>query len=139
MVKDGWPTIDPASPPPGYDLAGTLKVENFSTTAPAAYVTPEPLTRLSYNSRLVKILSGEAGHHGVKAAPDELFKAILWVDAICPYLTDADIREESDPVFPGSEWLSQKPRLKTAPAPVRPGPFSAHADPETVGREYNFP
>ena len=139
VVKDGWPTIDPASPPPGYDLAGTLKVENFSTTAPAAYVTPEPLTRLSYNSRLVKILSGEAGHHGVKAAPDELFKAILWVDAICPYLTDADIREESDPVFPGSEWLSQKPRLKTAPAPVRPGPFSAHADPETVGREYNFP
>ena len=32
---------------PGYDLAGTLKVENFSTVDPAAYRTPEPMTRLS--------------------------------------------------------------------------------------------
>ena len=139
VIKDGWPEIDPKNPPPGYDIAGTLKVENYSTTAPAAYVTPEPATRLSPNSRLVKIMSGEAAHHGVKATPEELMKTILWVDAICPYLTDADIRAEKDPSFVGSDWLSQKPRLETAPLPVRPGPFSAHADPETVAREYNFP
>ena len=46
---------------------------------------------------------------------------------------------EKDPEFPGSDWLSQKPRLETAPLPVRPGPFSAQADVETVAREYNFP
>ena len=36
---------------------------------------------------------------------EELLKTILWVDAICPYLTDAEIRAEKDPVFPGSDWL----------------------------------
>ena len=139
VVKDGWPEIDPKAPPPGYDLAGTIKVENFPTTAAAAYATLEPMTRLSYNSRLVKMLSGEMPHHGVKGTDEEVFKAVLWVDAVCPFLTDADIRAEKDPVFPGSDWLSQKPRLETAPLPVRPGPFSAHADPDTVLREYCFP
>ena len=139
VVKTGWPTIDPKAPPPGYDLAGTIKVENFPTTAAAAYATLEPMTRLSYNSRLVRFISGEAKHHGVKGTDEELLKTILWVDAICPYLTDADIREEKDPVFPGSDWLVQKPRLETAPLPVRPGPFSANATLETVLREYGFP
>ena len=139
VVKEGWPEIDPKAPPPGYDLAGTIKVENYPTTAAAAYATLEPMTRLSYNSRLVKMLSGEMPHHGVKGTDEEVFKAVLWVDAVCPFLTDADIRAEKDPVFPGSDWLSQKPRLETAPLPVRPGPFSAHADPDTVAREYCFP
>ncbi|MBP5320083.1 MAG: hypothetical protein J6334_03770 [Kiritimatiellae bacterium] len=139
VVKSGWPTIDPKAPPPGYDLAGTIKVENYPVTAPAAYITPEPMTRLSYQSRLVRLISGEANHHNVKGSDEDLLKTILWVDAICPYLTDAEIRKEKDPVFPGSDWLSQKPRLETAPLPVRPGPFSAHADPETVAREYAFP
>ena len=139
VVKDGWPTIDPKAPPPGYDLAGTIKVENFPKTAAAAYGTLEPMTRLSYRSRLVRFISGEEKHHGVKGTDEELLKTILWVDAICPYLTDAEIRAEKDPVFPGSDWLSQKPRLETAPLPVRPGPFSAHADLETVSREYCFP
>lgn len=136
VVKEGWPTIDPAKPPAEFDLAGTLKVENFGTTDPKAYRTFEPMTRLSYNSRLVKMLSGEMPHQGVKATDEEIFKTVLWVDAICPFLTDADIRAEEDPVFQGVDWLSQKPRLKTAPTPVRPGPFSAHADVETVSREY---
>lgn len=136
VVKKDWPKIDPKNPPPGYDLAGTIKVENFPTTAAAAYATLEPMTRLSYNSKLVKIMSGEAKHHGVKGTDEELLKTILWVDAICPFLTDADIRAEKDPVFQGVDWLPQKPRLETAPTPVRPGPFSVHADEETVQREY---
>lgn len=139
VVKEGWPKIDPAKPTPGFDLAGTLKVENFGTTDPRAYRTVEPDTRLSRHSRLVKMLAGELPHQGVKATEEEVFKTVLWVDAICPFLTDADIREEDDPVFQGMEWLSQKPRLKSAPTPVRPGPFSAHADVETVAREYWAP
>jgi len=137
--KNAWLTVDPKNPPPGYDLAGTLKIENFSPVDPAAYRTFEPMTRLSYASKLVKLLAGELPHHGVKATPEELLKATLWVDAICPFLTDADIREEPDPDFAGWDWISVRPRMKTAPVPVRPGPFHAHADPETVAREYALP
>ena len=112
---------------PGYDLAGTLKVENYSTVDPAAYRTTEPMTRLSYRSKLVELASG-GKHHGVKADPYSLLRLILWVDTMCPYLTDEDIRAEDDPVFQGSDWLAIKPRLKTAPVVIRPGPFHAAAD-----------
>lgn len=138
VIRQNWPKIDYSNPPPGCDLAGTIKVENFSVVDTNAYVTLPPDTRLSRHSKLVKMLSGELPHHGVKATDEEVFKAVLWVDAICPFLTDADIREDPDPQFPGVDWIIQKPRLKTAPIPVRPGPFSVHADPETVEREYNF-
>ena len=60
--------------------------------------------------------------------PVSLLKLILWVDAICPYLDDSHIRDMPDPVFQGSDWLSIPPRLKTAPSPVRPGPFHAKTD-----------
>jgi hypothetical protein len=130
-----WSNIDRKNPPPGYDLAGTWKIENFSTVDPAAYVTFPPMQKMSYTSPLVKILSGEKDHHGVKADPYSLLRVILWVDAMCPYLTDADIRESPDPVFQGSDWIPVKPRMKTAALPVRPGPFSAKADAATQYRE----
>jgi len=111
---------------PGYDYAGTLKVENYSTVDPAAYRTPEPMKRLSYTSKLVERASS-GKHHGVKVDPYSLLRLILWVDTMCPYLSDEDIRAESDPVFQGSDWLAIKPRLKTAPVVIRPGPFPADA------------
>jgi hypothetical protein len=46
---------------------------------------------------------------------------------MCPYLSDEDIRAEDDPVFQGSDWLAIKPRLKSAPVLIRPGPFHADA------------
>ena len=126
--KPGWGRTNavPESEP-GYDYAGTLKVENFSTVDPAAYCTPEPMTRLSLRSRLVeRAASGK--HHGVKADPFSLLRLILWVDTMCPYLTDAEIRAEDDPEFQGREWLAIRPRLKSAPVVIRPGPFKADAD-----------
>jgi len=111
---------------PGYDYAGTLKVENYSTVDPAAYRTPEPMTRLSYKSKLVALAAG-GKHHDVKVDPYSLLRLILWVDTMCPYLSDEEIRAEDDPQFQGCEWLAIKPRLKTAPVVIRPGPFPADA------------
>ncbi|MEI6647649.1 MAG: LamG-like jellyroll fold domain-containing protein [bacterium] len=111
---------------PGYDLAGTLKVENYSTVDPAAYLTPAPMTRLSYTSKLVELASS-GKHHQVKVDPYSLLRLILWVDTMCTYLSDEDVRAEEDPQFQGSDWLSIKPRLKTAPTVIRPGPFHANA------------
>jgi hypothetical protein len=111
---------------PGYDLAGTLKVENYSTVDPEAYRTPVPMTRLSYTSKLVALASS-GKHHNVKVDPYSLLRLTLWVDTMCTYLSDEDIRAEDDPVFQGSDWLAIKPRLKSAPVVIRPGPFPADA------------
>ena len=126
--RPGWGRTNavPENPPPGYDMAGTLKVENYSTIDPAAYRTPEPMTRLSFKSRLVERAS-DGKHHGVKVDPYSLMRLILWVDTMCPYLSDEDIRAEEDPQFQGSAWLAIKPRLKSAPVLIRPGPFPADA------------
>ncbi len=112
---------------PGYDYAGTLKVENYSTVDPAAYRTPEPMTRLSLRSKLVE-RAASGLHHGAKADPYSLLRLILWVDTMCPYLSDEDIRAEDDPQFQGCDWLAIKSRLKTAPVLIRPGPFPADAE-----------
>jgi hypothetical protein len=124
----GWGQTNtvPAKLPPGYDLAGTLQVEAYGKVDPAAYRTPEPMTRLSYTSRLVA-LATSGKHHEVKIDPYSLLRLTLWVDTMCPYLSDEDIRAEEDPQFQGMEWLAIKPRLKTAPVIIRPGPFSADA------------
>ncbi len=126
--RPGWGRTNavPEKVPPGYDLAGTLKVENYSTVDPAAYRTPEPMTRLSFKSRLVELASG-GKHHRVKVDPYSLLRLILWVDTMCPYLSDEDIRAEEDPQFQGCDWLAIKPRLKSAPVVIRPGPFHADA------------
>jgi hypothetical protein len=113
--------------PPGFDIAGTLHVEAFGQFDPEAYITPRPMTSLSYKSRLIELASsGE--HHGLKMDSVSLLKLILWVDAICPYIDDSHIRSVPDPVFQGSDWLSVPPRLETAPSLVRPGPFRAKSD-----------
>lgn len=114
---------------PGYDLAGTLKVENFDQRDPEAYATPAPMTRLSYTSRLVALASS-GKHHNVKVDPYSLLRLTLWVDTMCTYLSDEDIRVKEDPVFQGSDWLAIKPRLKSAPIVIRPGPFRADAEAE---------
>jgi hypothetical protein len=49
-------------------------------------------------------------------------RLIAWVDAMCPYFGDEEIREIPDPEFPGVDWLSIRPRIATAPRIVRPGP-----------------
>ena len=117
----GQPYVPPQNPPPGFAIAKTLMVEGYSTVDPAAYKTPKPMQWLSYASRLVDLCSsGE--HYGVKADPVSVERIITWIDAMCPYSGDEEIRQEEDPDFPGVDWLAIRPRIKTAPRIVRPGP-----------------
>lgn len=111
----------PANPPLGLGIAGMLMVEAYTTVDPMAYRTPPPMTKLSYRSRLVE-LCGSGQHYGVKVDPINLQRIAVWVDAMCPYRGDEEVRAEDDPVFQGVDWLAIRPRIKTAPRIVRPGP-----------------
>ena len=111
----------PPDPPPGFGIAGMLMVEGYATTDPAGYVTPDPMTRLSYASRLIELASsGE--HHGVVVDPLSRLRLIAWVDAMCPYRGEEEVRRIEDPDFPGMDWLAIRPLIRTAPTVVRPGP-----------------
>ncbi len=119
----------PKNPPPGFGIADMIMVEGYDQRDPKAYQTPEPMTKLSYKSRLVEIVSGNhppAKDGKVpKVKVDEVSRRriIAWVDAMAPYRGDEEVREIPDPVFAGVDWLSIRPRVKTAPVIVRPGPM----------------
>ena len=54
------------------------------------------MTTLSYTSKLIHIaMSGE--HNDVKMDPLSLRKLIVWVDTLCPYRGEAEIRAMPDP------------------------------------------
>lgn len=97
-------------------------VEGYGTRDPEAYRTRRPMTRLSYKSRLIE-LAGSGKHYGVKADAVSLRKLIAWVDTMCPYRGDKEIREIPDPVFQGVDWLAIPPKIRNAPRIVRPGPI----------------
>jgi hypothetical protein len=106
----------------GLGWADTIIVEGYTTVDPKAYATFPPMERLSYVSRLVhRMRSGE--HNGVKVMGDDLLRVILWVDAMGPYYGTEEVRYMEDPIFQGVGWISQKPRIRTAPIVQRPGPF----------------
>jgi hypothetical protein len=111
----------PDNPPPGFGIADMLMVEGYDQRDPQAYRTPPPMTKLSYKSRLIELISGDK-HHDVKVDEISRQRLIAWVDAMCPYMGDEEIRQIDDPVFPGIDWLSVRPRVKTAPHIIRPGP-----------------
>lgn len=117
----GRPYEKPQDPPPGFGIAGMLMVEGYGTTDPAAYRAPPPMIALSYRSRLIDLCSS-GKHYDVKVDPIGLQKLIAWVDAMCPYNGDEEIRMIDDPVFQGVDWLAIRPRIKTAPTIIRPGP-----------------
>jgi len=117
----GRPYRKPKNPPPGFGIADMIMVEGYHQRDPVAYQTPKPMTRLSYKSRLIHIASS-GKHNKVKVDPISRRKLIAWVDTMCPYRGDAEVRAIPDPVFQGVEWLSIRPRIKTAPRITRPGP-----------------
>ena len=80
------------------------------------------MTCLSYRSRLIELASS-GKHHDVKVDPVSLARLIAWVDAMCPYLGDEEIREIPDPVFQGVDWLSIRPRIRPRRMIPRPGPL----------------
>ena len=86
-----------------------------------AYQTPEPMTRLSLKSRLVELASSGT-HYDVQIDPVSRRKLIAWIDTMCPYRGDQEVREIDDPDFQGVNWLAIRPEIKSAPRISRPGP-----------------
>ena len=117
----GKPYEQPEKPQPGWGIADTLMVEAYGKIDPAAYQTPRPMTRLSYRSRLIDLCSS-GKHYEVRVDPVSLQRLAVWVDTMCPYRGDEEVRAEDDPVFQGVDWIAIRPRIKTAPRIVRPGP-----------------
>jgi hypothetical protein len=117
----GRPYETPAEPPPGFGIANTLMVEAYGKTDPQAYATPKPMTALSYKSRLIELASS-GDHYDVRVDPISLRRLILWVDTMCPYRGEDEVRAIPDPEFQGVDWLSIRPRIQTAPKIIRPGP-----------------
>jgi len=117
----GQPYLPPEKPPPGFGIAGCLLVEGYGTTDPKGYVTPPPMTSLSYRSKLIDLVSS-GQHHDVRVDDLSLQRLIVWVDAMCPYKGDEEVRAEADPVFQGVDWLAVRPKIATAPLITRPGP-----------------
>ncbi|MFV1967153.1 MAG: hypothetical protein ACC628_17125, partial [Pirellulaceae bacterium] len=117
----GQPYERPENAAPGFGIANMLMVEGFDKKDPRAYQTPKPMTALSYKSKLIDIAaSGE--HYDVRVDPVSLRRLILWVDTMCPYRGEEEVRAIPDPEFQGIDWLSIRPTIKTAPKIVRPGP-----------------
>jgi hypothetical protein len=118
----------------GFGWADTIMVESFGKTDPAAYSTYPAMTRLSYKSRLVKRFAGEKVYPGdkhprVEVDRDSLLRVIHWVDAMGPYYGSEELRQMADPLFDGKSWISQPPRIHSAPLVQRPGPFDTfHPD-----------
>jgi len=54
--------------------------------------------------------------------PISLRRLIAWVDAMCPYRGDDEVRDIPDPVFQGVDWLAIRPKIESAPIIIRPGP-----------------
>jgi hypothetical protein len=111
----GQPYQPPTNPPPGFGIAGMLMVEGYDQRDPAAYRTPPPMSALSYRSRLVDICARYADEISLQ-------RIIAWVDAMCPYNGEEEIRALPDPEFQGVDWLAIRPRIRTAPVIRRPGP-----------------
>lgn len=111
----------PENPPAGFGIANMLMVEGYGKTDPKAYQTPEPMQQLSYTSKLIEIASS-GKHHEVRVDPVSLRRLIVWIDTMCPYRGDEEVRAIEDPDFQGIDWISVRPRIKTAPRIKRPGP-----------------
>lgn len=77
----GAPYRAPDPVPPGFGIAGMLMVEAYGTVDPQAYVTPPPMTSLSYRSKLIE-LATSGKHHEVKVDEISRLRLIAWVDAM---------------------------------------------------------
>ncbi|MDR2755931.1 MAG: hypothetical protein LBC20_09510 [Planctomycetaceae bacterium] len=118
----------------GFGWADTILVEAYDQRDPAAYATYPPMKKLSYKSRLIhRMMSGQ--HNNIKVTGDDLLRVILWVDAMGPYYGAEEVRCMEDPIFQGKDWISQPPRIMTAPMIQRPGPF----DPFFTDSAYETP
>ena len=66
------------------------------------------MTKLSYTSRLIE-LAASGKHYDVKVDPVSLQRLIVWVDAMCPYNGDEEVRADADPSSRASTgWRSAR-------------------------------
>jgi len=94
---------------------------------PEDYRTLPAMTKLSANSRLIAIASS-GKHHDVKVDENSLFKLILWVDTLCPYRGEQEVRtmddpDPEDPLFSQSNYPPRDPETVQdvyAQSPYRP-------------------
>lgn len=112
-------------------IAGTILAEAHPWR-PADYGVIEPMTKLSYASKLIEIASS-GKHHEVKLDSQSLLKLILWVDTLCPYRGEPEVRamadpDPNDPLYKRSNYppadvnvadvyaqSPYRPRMRTAP------------------------
>ena len=106
-------------------IAGTILAQALPWT-PETYKTFPPMTALSYKSKLVAIASS-GKHNKVKVDAASLEKLILWVDTLCTYRGEQELRAMADPdpenpVFKRSEYPPSDPTVKDvyAESPYRP-------------------
>ena len=104
-------TIDPPA-----SLAACLPSESWPRAGvPESVQTFPPMKYLSRASALVNRHAASGRHHGVRMNPRDLRMLTAWVDCMCPYRGDEDIRTLPDPDFAGIENLPIRPRVRTAP------------------------
>ena len=106
-------------------IAGTILAEN-RPWRPGDYGTLPPMTALSFKSKLVDI-AASGKHHDVKVDPLGLTKLILWVDTLCTYRGERELRsmadpDPNDPLFKQSDYPPSDPTIKDvyAESPYRP-------------------
>ncbi len=106
-------------------IAGTILAEARPWT-PQTYKTFPPMTALSYTSKLVDI-AASGKHNQVKVDELSLTKLILWVDTLCAYRGERELRamadpDPEDPIFKRSDYPPSDPTVKDvyAESPYRP-------------------
>ena len=100
-------------------LAGVLTVANGGGAVAPASVVPALLGHWSFeDAPAATVLREASGRTGL----DVRLGLIVWVDAMCPYKGDEQVRAEADPIFQGVDWLAVRPKIATAPRVARPGP-----------------
>ena len=79
-------------------IAGTILAE-AQPWRPQDYKTHPPMTAMSYKSKLVEIAASEKHGKVTKTKVDQLslLKLILWVDLLCPYRGERELRAMADP------------------------------------------
>jgi hypothetical protein len=99
----------------GGGIAGSL-LPMASGFSPQHDLTVPPMTAMSYNSTLVAYaISGE--HYKVRVDSLSARKLIAWVDLLCPYWNEDDIRatpdpDPSDPFFANSTYPPRTPGVR---------------------------
>ncbi len=72
-------------------------------------------TKVSYLLLIYICISSSGKHYNVKVDELSQQKLIAWVDAMCPYRGDEEVRQIEDHEFQGIDWLAMRPQIKMHP------------------------